>query len=32
MPFERFLQVGGRSRSSGSNKGQNGPKLTLSGP
>ena len=32
MPFEKYFQVGGRSRSQGSNKGQNGHILSLSGP
>ena len=32
MPFETFSQVGGRSRSQASNKGQNGHILRLSGP
>ena len=32
MPFEIFFQVGSRSGSQGSNKGQNGHILSLSGP
>ena len=32
MSFETFFEVGLRSRLQGSNKGQNGHKLSLSGP
>ena len=32
MPFETFFHVGSRSRPPGSNKGQNGHILSLSGP